>query len=66
MKNASSNINNINDNKFGGNIEHKSILDALIKIISDNTKMDDASKKELNQKFNELKEFMNKLMKNEN
>ena len=38
----------------------------LIKIISDNTKMDDASKKELNQKFNELKEFMNKLMKNEN
>ena len=66
MKYASSNISNINDDKFGDNIEHKSILDALIKIISDNTKMDDASKKELNQKFNELKEFMNKLMKNEN
>ena len=33
LKNASSNINNINDNKFGGNIEHKSILDALPRFI---------------------------------
>ena len=41
----------------------------LIKIILDNTKMDDTSKKELNQKFNELnsmKEDKTKLIENEN
>ena len=66
MKYFSNNIKNINNDKFWDNFAYKSILDELIKIIINNTKMDDALKEELNQKFNELKEFMNKLMNNNN
>ena len=58
MKYINSSINN---DKFWDNFAYKSILDELIKIINNNTKMDDVLKEELNQKFNELKEFMNKL-----
>ena len=66
LKYVSNNIKNINKDKFWDNFAYKSILDELIKIIINNTKMDDALKEELNQKFNELKEFMNILMNNNN
>jgi len=46
---------NTNNDKFWDNFTYKSILDELIKIINNNTKMDDALKEELNQKFNEQK-----------
>ena len=58
LKYVSSNINN---DKFWDNFVYKSILDELIKIINNNTKMDGVLKEELNQKFKDLKEFMNKL-----
>jgi len=63
LDSVSSNIKNLNGDKFGDNI-YKIILDELIKKISNNTKMDEDSKKEMNQKFNQLKEFLNKLIEN--